>query len=82
MAASVNSELVVSGAADMADAISAGNHTLLNVFSHVDLNFSSGQLTVTSRSAPQQRVQISPRTPGQKRRGRRVRQMAHAIFLV
>jgi hypothetical protein len=41
-----------------------------------------GQSTLTSRSVPQQSVQISPRTPGQKRRGRRIRQMAQAISLV
>jgi hypothetical protein len=38
-----------------------------------------GQLTVTSRWVPQQTGQISPPTPGQKRRGRRVSQMAQAI---
>src|SRR5579872_6683264 len=42
---------------------------------------SSGQWTVTSRSVPQQIVQISPRTPGQKRFGFRISQIAHAISL-
>jgi hypothetical protein len=43
---------------------------------------SSGQATVTSRPVPQQMLQISPRTPGQIRRGRRTSQIAHAIPLV
>ncbi|NOW47710.1 hypothetical protein FHW96_003892 [Novosphingobium sp. SG751A] len=46
--ASVNSLLVVNGAANMADAISGGNHTLLNVFSHVGLDYTTGQLTVSA----------------------------------
>jgi len=46
--ASVNSLLTVNGAANMADAISGGNHTLLNVFSHVGLDYTTGQLTVSA----------------------------------
>src|ERR1700737_1589796 len=40
---------------------------------------SSGQLTVFSRSVPQHSVQISPCTPGQKRRGVRTSQITHFI---
>ena len=49
--ASVNSKLVVSDVANMADAINGANdHTLLNVFTHVDLAF-TGQLTVSADQA-------------------------------
>jgi hypothetical protein len=43
---------------------------------------SKGQSTVTSRSVPQQVVQMSPRTPGQNLFGRRTWQIAQDIFSV